>query len=846
MPAKLLQQVVHGNSKISSPSCSTDPEQRQLPGQPSQQGLPEQPSEARAEQAPLKLHEEEDKAYAWPDDITVRTSVEEGTSRQSQASTTQPSPLMSDKHNLFHTQNAAPDAGGLQASTDDAAGPSQQVYEQLPAQARHIGSRPTSRISSARSHHSPDKPNTAGLPSTEAPASAKHAVDAPAVGPAVDSSASGDLAQALASCQNGYDSPSPQVGVTDAACDSPPGPAVDAAAVSSSMRERLAERDKSGVADLGQAEPANADPSDSPRRPKPADTDPAATPKRAKHAALAALAARRDHMLGRVSSSSQEQLQFHAGSIPPSPEVAKTMSRHSSAAGSLLSSVDPEPRSTASDSFAVTDRQQVLSKPPSRHSSAGSFAGTPAQEEEESKASNGQGRASGQGSAARLGASSAAPQLAPAGSSSFAVTNGQQDLSQPPSKHSSALSSFTVTAEQPRASMVSSSAAGSRASSGRRQQPTMSTDTLPEVAMAQSPVQGISRQTSATRSRASSGKRDQQTALADSLPEVAIAHSPVTSSSRQSSAARSRASSGRKQQLTVSADSLPGIAAVQNSSSAISRQSSAAISQAGFSIHQQRTASVNSLLDIAAAQGERMSISRQSSTVRSRANSSSRNQQTASADGLPVIAAAQDPASSVSRISSAGKSRASSGRQQQQLASVNSLPGIPVESDLPTDALGVSPLQLSTAASHMQQSTPSRGVDEALLPQLSTYAQQVQQSDQHLSGTSASQLSSTDLQVQHLDSPTDTLRASPLQLSTADPELPQSGLSRDVVGASLAQLGKEGGAGVVRHSVVLGPPALQLMPNTQGGVSPLDYAKLKTNLQVKPPTILQAALMSCQ
>lgn len=74
-----------------------------------------------------------------------------------------------------------------------------------------------------------------------------------------------------------------------------------------------------------------------------------------------------------------------------------------------------------------------------------------------------------------------------------------------------------------------------------------------------------------------------------------------------------------------------------------------------------------------------------------------------------------------------------------------------------------------------------------------------------------------------------------------------------MVGASLSQLGKEGGAGVIRHSVILTSldPLEQWMYTQPGMLPALDYDKIKTDLQVAHSLPCQGVdvhmcLMSCR
>lgn len=74
-----------------------------------------------------------------------------------------------------------------------------------------------------------------------------------------------------------------------------------------------------------------------------------------------------------------------------------------------------------------------------------------------------------------------------------------------------------------------------------------------------------------------------------------------------------------------------------------------------------------------------------------------------------------------------------------------------------------------------------------------------------------------------------------------------------MVGASLSQLGKEGGAGIIRHSVILTSldPLEQWMYTQPGMLPALDYDKIKTDLQVAHSLPCQGVnvhmcLMSCR
>lgn len=78
-----------------------------------------------------------------------------------------------------------------------------------------------------------------------------------------------------------------------------------------------------------------------------------------------------------------------------------------------------------------------------------------------------------------------------------------------------------------------------------------------------------------------------------------------------------------------------------------------------------------------------------------------------------------------------------------------------------------------------------------------------------------------------------TALASSLTGSGKGTRLQQQGAADRALGASLLQLGKEGGAGIVRHSVVLGHHLPQGPPSPHGYLFPLDYDKLKADLQVR-------------
>ena len=615
---------------------------------------------------------------------------------------------------------------------------------------------------------------------------------------------------------------------------------------------------------------------------------------------------------GYRATSAGRQLQSAASdktALPANEQGAtQPCSRHSSAAGSRASSASRQLEYAASDKLTHPAVQREAKQPPSRHSSAaGSRVSSATRHSEatavgntaETSVQDSPSRISRHSSAARIRTSSAQQDTVssdslPATGAANSATDSNGRCNHAAEAENGSLLRTAIEGADPRIRRQSSGV-GFGVISGKGQQQTASTDSLPEIGA----VKMISRQSSAARSRASSDKQLQQTTLTESLPEIGA----IRAISRQSSAARSRASSGKRQQQIVSPESLPVMGASEDAVKAISRassgkrqqhsilteslpelgasqhavkdirrQNSAAGSRASSGRRQHQTASTDSLPTIAAAEDIHNPVRRQSSAARSRTSSGRQQQQIVSGEGLPEADASQATVRGVSRQSSAADFRANNGRQQPQAVSSEGLPEIGLSEDVVTGTSKHSSAAVSRASSgtRQQQGAPFKDLPE-------TGAAETSRTQSSVSGSRASngrqvlRLASTDSlpeigtaeivqhevsrhstaatsadasclnSSQHIAVPSQQAQhsvdlaapASSLKLlSSAALKLQQEEVSRETLEASLSQLGKEGGAGVVRHSVILGSAASQTLPISHGTLFPLDYDQLKIDIQV--------------
>lgn len=578
----------------------------------------------------------------------------------------------------------------------------------------------------------------------------------------------------------------------------------------------------------------------------------------------------------RASSASRQLVSAASDKLTHHPAVQREAqqppSRHSNAAGSRVSSATRHSEATAVGDTAETSVQDSPSRI-SRHSSAARIRTSSAQQATVSSdslpppgaansATDSNGRCNHaaeaeNGSLLRTAIEGADPSIRRQSSGvGFGVISGegQQQTALTDSlpeigackmisRQSSAarsrassdkqLQQTTLTESLPeigavRAISRQSSAARSRASSGKRQQQIASPESLPVMGASEDAVKAIS--------RASSGKRQQHSILTESLPEIGASQHPVKDISRQKSAAGSRASSGRRQHQTASTDSLPTIAAAEDVHNTIHRQSSAARSRTSSGRQQQQIVSGESLPEADAPQATVRGVSRQSSAADFRANSGRQHPQAVSSEGLPEIGLSEDVVTGTSKHSSAAVSRASSGTRQQQGSPFKNLPetgpaetsrGISRQSSVAGSRAGNGRQVLQLAST---DSLPEIGTAEVVQHEVSRHSTAATSADASCLNSSQ-HIAVPSQQAQHsvdLAAPASSLKL----LSSAASKLQQEEVSREMLGASLSQLGKEGGAGVVRHSVILGSPASQTLPISHGTLFPLDYDQLKIDIQV--------------
>lgn len=630
---------------------------------------------------------------------------------------------------------------------------------------------------------------------------------------AADKSSAGSLGMAEMESMS-HAAPSPAASADTALV--PAVPKTQAAITGTVLSSPQASLAGSDIAVMSSSGPVSSAQQASPGQAKQPAAVAADTPKQAKHAALAALAARRDQTASpKLTAAKAEPLvvSVTTSTNAQSYSPIRSMSRRSSTAGSEANRAIGQHQSASANSLQASPATGSPMKGVSRQPSTAA-----------SRASS--GRRSQH--AASLSGTSEPDGKNEARSSQSSV---------PGSRASSGRRSQQADAIK---------AEGSRASIGKRPLQAVS---LSGTVEPESMHTGVSQQSSAVGSRASSGRRSLQTDV--SLPAAGKTEEGTDGSSKQHSAAEFRPSSSQGQQLTGDTESLPALSANNDNHGHVSRGSSAVKSGANSAaLRRSNASSISNQPGLSPNQlGRLNSVSQRSSAAGSRGSSANRYQaaddpapgNVPTADVLiPDNASVQSPSRQSSRAGSRRDS-ISNGSPEQFVRSYTALQSSSLERRLAI-ALSSQAAQASiaeTAGHGVLESATNEPVHAALQTQQAdaqpaTRSSDIQSSSDHALVSEQASLAELDSNAQQAQHSTDlTASNSSLKLVLgAAAKVQQQDPSRDVSGASLSQLGKEGGAGVVRHSVVLGAPATQLLHEDHRRLFPLDYDKLKIDLQV--------------
>lgn len=566
------------------------------------------------------------------------------------------------------------------------------------------------------------------------------------------------------------------------------------------------------------------------------------TSKRAKHAALAALAARRDQATTPSLPATAAAAQPAVLPIVPAYALAgspiRTLSRASSAAASKVVTARGVQQAVSVDSLPDCSTTGSPAKGDSREASA---AG--------SRASSGR---------RSLQSAVGLPETVEPACSSHSGFRQHSALGSRASSASKRAHNAEALLEVVHADPLSdkgteqSGAAASGANSDSGEQ-------HPVAAVAHEGVEDAysSRTHNRAGSRASSGRQITHT---DASLHEAGGTEIVNSSSRQHSAARQRSGNRQQHQLSELHASLPLAQGIESSPCSVSRSHSAAkprtsnetsrLSNSGGRNDEQG-------LTITSASGEGSNASLQAYGAGLTVTCGSLGQPADVSDPDAVVAVDEQLLSHTpsrqhsSSISKQDRQTSSSiskqGSMEQNAEDAMQMQAALQQSDLTAVASVTEPPSAASydTAEGSRSGTPNveaaatqttgdpRQVQHAAAMPASTYSE--------TATSSQVSLASSGLNAQQAQRSTDwAASAASLQLlSRAASAVQQRDPSREQIGVSLSQLGLQGGAGIVRHSVVLGTPASQLSLHHSGLLCPLDYSKLKADLQASygPPVL---------